>query len=166
MITRQAYLDGMARLTTAVNVVTTDGPAGRGGFTASAVCSVTDDPPTLLVCVNLRSRQNDLIRANGVLCVNTLSADQADVAARFATREATIDERFAGGAWTELVTGAPALSSALASFDCRVVERLERGSHAVLFCEVQAVRVHVGSEPLIYVERGYRTISRKPLLQD
>ena len=66
MITRQAFRDGMARLAAAVHVVTTDGPGGRGGFTASAVCSVTDDPPTLLVCVNLHSRQNDLIRANGV----------------------------------------------------------------------------------------------------
>ena len=163
MITRQAYLDGMARLAAAVNIVTTNGEAGRGGFTASAVCSVTDDPPTLLVCVNLRSRQNDLIRANGVLCVNTLSADQTDVAARFATREASIAERFAGGEWSELVTGAPVLNSALASFDCRVVERLERGSHAVLFCEVQAVRLTEGAQPLVYVDRDYRKVGAEPL---
>jgi flavin reductase len=166
MITRQSYLDGMARLAAAVNVITTNGDAGRGGFTASAVCSVTDDPPTLLVCVNLKSRQNDLIRANGVLCVNTLSADQTDIAARFATREASIAERFAGGAWSELVTGAPVLNSALASFDCRVVDRLERGSHAVLFCEVQAVRVKQGSEPLVYVDRGYHRVAEGPLQAD
>ena len=57
-VEKQAYREAMARLGAAVNVVTTDGPGGRGGFTASAVTSVTDDPPTLLVCAN---RTNELL---------------------------------------------------------------------------------------------------------
>src|SRR4029077_12068777 len=55
-VEKQAYREAMARLGAAVNVITTDGPGGRAGFTASAVCSVTDSPPTLLVCAN---RAND-----------------------------------------------------------------------------------------------------------
>jgi len=51
-VSREQFRDAMARLGAAVNIVTTDGTAGRAGFTASAVCSVTDDPPTLLVCLN------------------------------------------------------------------------------------------------------------------
>ena len=51
-VEKQAYREAMARLGAAVNVITTDGPGGRAGFTASAVCSVTDTPPTLLVCAN------------------------------------------------------------------------------------------------------------------
>ena len=66
----------MARLGAAVHVVTTAGPAGRHGFTASAVTSVTDDPPTLLVCQNRASDANPAFKANGVLCVNTLAAAQ------------------------------------------------------------------------------------------
>ena len=46
-VEKQAYREAMARLGAAVNVITTDGPGGRAGFTASAVCSVTDTPPTL-----------------------------------------------------------------------------------------------------------------------
>ncbi len=121
MVTREAYRDGMARLAAAVNVISTDGPAGRGGFTASAVVSVTDDPPTLLVCVNLSSRQNEILRGNQVLCVNTLAAGQADIAALFATRDMPIADRFAAGQWSTLATGAPVLAGTLASFDCRVV---------------------------------------------
>jgi flavin reductase len=166
MITREAYRDGMARLAAAVNVVTTDGAAGRGGFTASAVCSVTDDPPTLLVCINRQSRQNDLIRANGVLCVNTLSAGQTAISGLFSARELTIDERYAAGTWSSLVTGAPVLEGAVASFDCKLVERLERGSHAVLFCEVQGVRVMDLAQPLVYVDRGYRRVNDGPLRLD
>ena len=55
-VTRQDFRDAMARLGAAVNIITTGGPAGRGGFTASAVCSVTDEPPTLLVCMNRGDR--------------------------------------------------------------------------------------------------------------
>jgi flavin reductase len=159
MISKEAYRDGMAHLAAAVNVITTDGPAGPGGFTASAVCSVTDDPPTLLVCLHLLSRQNEIMRTNGVLCVNALAADQAPLSALFATQGLSMDERFAPADWTTLKTGAPVLEGAVAAFDCRIVERLERGTHAVLFCEVQAVRIG-DSEPLVYFGRSYRAMER------
>src|SRR5438270_5145949 len=100
MISKDSYREGMARLAAAVNVVTTDGPSGRGAFTASAVCSVTDDPPTLIVCVNLASRQNEIIRMNRVLCVNTLAVDQTDIAALCSTKELPIEQRFAAGTWS------------------------------------------------------------------
>ena len=157
MITKQDYRDGMARLATAVNVVTSDGPAGRGGFTASAVCSVTDEPPTLLVCVNLSSRQADILRGNGVLCVNTLAYGQAEIAARFSTRDLTVEKRFEGAHWSSLATGAPVLQGALAAFDCRIVERLERRTHAVILCEVEAARTEAG-RALVYFDRGFRRL--------
>ncbi len=156
MITREDYRDGMARLPGAVNVITSDGPAGLGGFTASAVCSVTDTPPTLLVCVNLASRQAEILRANGVLCVNTLAADQAAIASLFSTKDLTLEERFAAAPSSILTTGSPVLDGAVASFDCRIVERLERGTHAVVLCEVEAVRWGEG-EALVYYARGFRT---------
>jgi flavin reductase len=158
MVGREDYREGMARLAAAVNVITTDGPAGPGGFTASAVCSVTDDPPTLIVCVNLASRQNEIIRTNQVLCVNTLSIGQGDIAALFSTKELAIAQRFAAGRWSTLVTGSPVLEGAIASFDGRVVERLERGTHSVIFCEIEAVRTTPRAEPLLYFDRGYRSL--------
>ena len=159
MITRESYRESMARLAAAVNVITTDGPAGPGGFTASAVCSVTDDPPTLIVCLNMASRQNEIIRMNQVLCVNTLASSQGDIAALFSTKELPIAERFAAGRWSTLATGSPVLEGAIAAFDCRVVERLERGTHTVIFCEVDAVRSSPDAEPLIYVDRGYHGVA-------
>uniref|UniRef100_UPI001954C66C flavin reductase n=2 Tax=Enterobacteriaceae TaxID=543 RepID=UPI001954C66C len=68
---------GMARLGAAVNIITTDGPGGRAGFTASAVCSVTDTPPTLLVCINRAASVHQAFRLNQVLCVNTLGEADA-----------------------------------------------------------------------------------------
>jgi len=74
-LTSQDYRNAMARLGAAVSVITTDGPAGAVGFTASAVCSVTDSPPMLLVCLNRNSSASPAVHANGVLCVNVIAED-------------------------------------------------------------------------------------------
>lgn len=159
-VNRQEYRDAMARLGAAVNIVTTDGPAGLGGMTVSAVCSVTDDPPTLLVCLNRGSRQNRLFKDNGVLCVNSLAPGQEGLSARFAGRSAEADmaERFSHATWGLLATGAPALDGATVSFDCRIVEVVEHGTHSVLFAEVEAVRHGAASRALIWFSRDYHPV--------
>jgi flavin reductase len=159
-ITREEFRDAMARLGAAVNIITTGGPAGRGGFTASAVCSVTDDPPTLLVCMNRGASSAPRLKANGVLCVNTLGAGHRELSSVFAgATKCTPEERFAAGNWTELVTGAPVLQGAVASFDCRVSEIVEKGTHLVIFAEVEAIRQCEGhGAGLIYFGRDYHPV--------
>jgi flavin reductase len=152
----------MARLGAAVSVVTTDGPAGRSGFTASAVCSVTDDPPTLLVCMNRASDRNVVFKANRVLCVNTLAAGHEELSAVFAGRTDDMDERFAEGTWYTLATGAPVLEGAVASFDCRITQVVEVGTHSVFFCEAAAIATSARHEGLIYFGRSYHRITRPP----
>ncbi|GLK84728.1 flavin reductase [Ancylobacter defluvii] len=154
---RQPYRDAMARLGAAVNVVTTDGPGGRHGFTASAVCSVTDDPPTLLVCLNRGSSASAIVHANRVLCVNTLAAGQQELSDRFGGRVPPA-ERFEAGKWQPGVTGAPVLLGALASFDCRIARFVEVGTHDVLFCEVVGLGDEGAREGLMYFLRGYHAL--------
>lgn len=74
IVDQQTFRDAMSCMGAAVNIITTDGPAGRAGFTASAVCSVTDTPPTLLVCLNRGASVWPVFNENRTLCVNTLSA--------------------------------------------------------------------------------------------
>lgn len=74
IVDQQTFRDAMSCMGAAVNIITTDGPAGRAGFTASAVCSVTDTPPTLLVCLNRGASVWPAFNENRTLCVNTLSA--------------------------------------------------------------------------------------------
>ena len=99
MIDVQNFRNGMAMLASAVNVITTDGPAGLAGFTATAVTSVTDQPPTLLVCMNRSSFAHPIFASNAVLCVNVLTAGQQDVSALFADRNVTMQDRFARTPW-------------------------------------------------------------------
>ena len=74
IVDQQTFRDAMSCMGAAVNIITTDGPAGRAGFTASAVCSVTDTPPTLLVCLNRGASVWPVFNENRTLCVNTLTA--------------------------------------------------------------------------------------------
>jgi len=158
-VSKQAYREAMARLGAAVNVVTSDGPGGRVGFTASAVCSVTDTPPTLLVCVNRTNDSYPALKVNGVLCVNTLAGGHEDLSAIFAgLTEHEASARFETGTWHTLVTGAPALSDATVAFDCRITEATEVGTHTVFFCEVQAIQVGEGRVALIYYGRDYHRL--------
>ncbi len=159
-VSSQLFRDAMARLGAAVNIVTTDGAAGRAGLTASAVCSVTDDPPTLLVCLNRASRANATFKRNGVLCVNTLAADRRALSDAFAGKGALDTEaRFALAGWGVLETGAPVLEeAAVVAFDCRISEVVEKGTHSVLFAEIAAIRQGAPGRALIWYGRGYHPV--------
>ena len=159
MVSRDDYRDAMARLGAAVNVITTAGIAGRRGFTASAVCSVSDMPPTLLVCVNRSHDSHSALLANRVMCVNTLSDGQSDVSDVFAGVDQKEGEaRFEAGTWDAMSTGAPVLRDAVVSFDCRIVQSTEIGTHSVLFGEVEAIRRGPSHNALIYFGRAYHPV--------
>jgi flavin reductase len=149
----------MARLGTAVTIVTTDGPAGRYGMTVSAVCSITDDPPTILVCLNRQSEGNRTAKENSVLTVNILASDQQPIAARFARHDVAIKERFGMSEdWVNADTGCPQLTAAACVLNCRIVETTEAGSHSIFFCRVESVLVGKRSSCLVYHDRSYYPI--------
>lgn len=158
MIEKDTYREAMSSMAAAVNVITSDGVGGAAGCTVSAVCSVTDEPPTLLVCINRSSGNNQIIRDNGKLCVNVLSSEQVEVANRFATKGLSAAERLAAFKWSVLETGAPALEGAVCSIDCEIASMEEVGTHTVFFCAVKAVRKQAGADGLIYFGRGFHRI--------
>lgn len=164
MLTKNAvephlYREAMSQFAGAVHVVTTDGASGRRGVTLIAGCSVSDDPPTVLVCLNLARPQNDWFAQNGVFALNTLCAGQQEIADVFSGAGAlSQEERFAHGEWDVLASGAPVLKGALASFDCVLVESKEVATHRILFGRVAGVRIEESLQPLLYHRRGYRTL--------
>lgn len=158
MVDTTGFRNSMAMLGGAVSVITTDGPAGRFGFTASAVCSVTDQPPTLLVCMNRSSFSNVHFKSNGVLSVNVLTAGHQEVSGAFSNRHLDTDQRFACASWSTLESGAPLLDEALVSFDCRIAQAHEVGSHTIFYCEVLGIRNGESQEGLVYFNRAYHCL--------
>lgn len=158
MIDLDAFRNGMALLGGAVCVITTDGEAGKFGFTATAVTSVTAEPPTLLVCMNRNSYANEHFKTNAVLCVNVLSGNHQQLSGDFANPKLTSDARFASHAWSALSTGAPALDEAVVNFDCRIADMHEVGSHTVFYCHIVDARQSGSQEALVYFNRAYHCL--------
>lgn len=151
------FREAMSRLGAAVHIITTNGPAGKAGFTATAVASVSDSPPTVLVCLNRQSRITPIMRENKVFCVNTLASSEEELANVFAGR-AGLSDHFIAGNWTTMETGAPALSNAIAALDCRVLEMKSVATHDIYFGQVAAIRLANAEKALVYHARAYKHV--------
>lgn len=154
-VSKAEFRDAMARVCAPVHVITTNGTAGRGGFTATAMCSVTDEPPTLLICMNARSAQSELFTQNQRFCVNVLTEEHEDLAGYFAGQRQDMDERYAAADWVSLPSGNQALADAIVSFDCRLVEARPVGTHNILLGEVIGIRSRKDGQALLYFDRSF-----------
>ena len=153
------FREAMSRLGAAVHIVTTSGLAGKAGFTATAVASVSDSPPTVLVCLNRKSQITPVMRDNKVFCVNTLASSEEELANVFAGRAGLhMGDRFTRGDWIELDTGAPVLTSAIAALDCRVLEMKSVATHDIYFGAVAAIRLANAEKALVYHARAYKHV--------
>ena len=159
MIEATDFRNAMSLLTSAVNVVTTIGASGRYGFTASAVCSVTDTPPTLLVCMNKASYSHAHFIKNKILAVNVLGAHHEYISNVFSSKMNS-EERFKHGVWTTLKTGAPVLEDALVSFDCQLEQVQEVGTHDIFICRIVAIQQTQQDQGLIYFKRTYHPVGQ------
>lgn len=159
MIEATDFRNAMSLLTSAVSVVTTTGACGRYGFTASAVCSVTDTPPTLLVCMNKSSYLHAKFVENKVLAVNVLGAPHQDISSVFASKLHAV-ERFKHGSWAELKTGAPVLADSLVTFDCELEQAQTVGTHDIFICRVIAIKQNQQEQGLAYFNRAYHHVGQ------
>jgi flavin reductase (NADH) len=158
---KKQFRQAMAHLSAAVNVITTAGPHGRCGITASAVCSVTDTPPTLLVCLNRSSAMHSTFEGNRNVCVNVLTAEHELLARHFAgMTQVSMEERFGWPIWDEGTNGVPVLRDALVSVQGVIVDLKPVGSHSVMFMEVTQIKVRDDGDGLIYFDRNFHRIPR------
>lgn len=157
-ISSELFREAMSRVGAAVNIITSAGPGGVAGFTATSFTSVSDAPPLVLICVNRGGRSNRIIRENGSFCVNTLADGHANLATSFAKRGDEDDNRFEGVATSPAPSGAPRLTEALVSLDCRLENWTEVGTHTVFFGAVQDVVLGKDAKALMYRDRGYHRI--------
>jgi len=152
----QAYRDAMSEIASPVHVIATDGPAGLAGMTVTALASISDHPPTLLVCVNRASPSAPRFLENAVFSVNSLGAEDRLLADIFAGRtNEHFAEKFTHGSWRKGPTGAPLLENALANFDCRLIDVKDVGTHHIFIGRVEAVSRRDQGPSLLYHRRGY-----------
>ena len=135
------------------------------GLTVSAFASISPDPPLVAVIIDQRHKAHQLLEQPGAcFAVNILRQEQVEISNRFAWLKD--EERFAEGAWSTAVTGAPVLPESLAWLDCRIVGHLAAGTHTIYTGEVLASSSAERGRPLIYWNRGYRHLDTPASGQD
>ena len=160
---RQQFLNGMSRAAATVNVVSTDGPAGRSGVTVSAMSSVTADgeAPVILVCLHHQGKAAQTTIDNGAFVVNILREDQSFISDTFAGRRDTNDgELFSCTEWRPMSTGCPRIVDPLVAFDCKILSSERVGTHYVVLGEVRDIFVAESGNPLIFANRSYGAAER------
>ena len=153
----EAFKRALAHLVGGVVIVTTRDAEGEPrGMTATAVCSVSLDPPLVMACMSRASNTHAAVEASGVFALNILPAIAQTLAGRFASSAA---EKFEGVDTGTGATGAPLLSLAIAHCDCRVEQSVPAGDHTIFIGRV--VSADAGpqdADPLVYFRGRYGSV--------
>jgi flavin reductase (DIM6/NTAB) family NADH-FMN oxidoreductase RutF len=157
-VTDNEFKAVMRQVVSSVAIVTARAGKVRNGLTATAACSVSAEPPTMLICVNRRATAESIIAESGAFAINFLTQDQHQIARLFSTSKLGAEERFAEGQWESLVTGAPVLDGAVAAFDCQVEECHASGTHHIYIGRVVAA-ASLDQHALLYRDGSFRRLA-------
>jgi flavin reductase len=160
MIDAEKFRLGMRRLPAAVTVVTCRHDGTYHGLTATAVTSLSAEPPSLLTCVNREASAHRAILESRAFCINVLAHDKIALARLFASRRPEDRvARFASDKWLELATGSPVLSDAIVAFDCTLDQAIVYASHSILIGQVQDIRIGDIHKHLMYLEGEFADLA-------
>jgi flavin reductase (DIM6/NTAB) family NADH-FMN oxidoreductase RutF len=157
-VNAEQYKLGMRSLAHAVNIITASHGGHRYGMTATAVCSATAEPPTVLVCLNRNSATHAGVSHSKAFCVNVLRAEDSELSNLFSGAQSG-ERRFKSREWSKLATGSPVLVDALVSFDCRVMKKLPHGTHTIFLGQVEQVLFGKKGRPLLYSDGQYSKLA-------
>jgi flavin reductase len=159
MVAPDEFREGMRRQASSVCIVTTALDGEWIGCTATAMCSLSDSPPSLVVCLNQQSQTGNAICRSGHFCVNVLSSDNESIASRFANSSSG-SSKFDHGEWLATAGMPPQALSALVSFHCKVDDCIHSGTHFLFIGRI--VKVNLAEQaisPLLYANGTYGTFS-------
>ncbi|MER6082618.1 flavin reductase family protein [Streptomyces sp. NPDC001833] len=160
LVSADQFREGMRQFASGVALIASSHEGRPVGLAATAVNSVSADPPSLLICVNRSASAHEGIRHSRAFSVNLLAVEDAHMVEIFGS-SARRSERFTDGDWHMTTAGVPLFRGALATFVCRVAERVEVASHSIFIGEVVAMPAQAAPrDPLIYFDRGVRALEK------
>ncbi len=155
-VTNDEFRAALPLFPSGVTVVTTRDEEDRfHGITVSAFCSLSLDPPRVLICVEKTTGSHLALEWSRAFVVNMLSADQQESSERFASQ---IEDKFDTVRFDAGIDGIPVLLGCLATLECRITTAYDGGDHSIFVGEVEKANVHDG-DPLLYFRGDYRSIS-------
>jgi flavin reductase len=152
-VLQEAFRQALRRVASTVNVITVCVGGQPMGITATAMSSISVDPPSLLVCINRNASMHGSMGDVSHFRVNVLHGEQAEMARIFADRRHQA-LRFADG-WTVDCERPPRLIDAQASFLCRRIDHHGFGTHSIFIGQVEEVTFRDDVHPLVYLNGTY-----------
>ena len=158
---KSPFRDAMASCAAGVHVITTDGQSGRYGITMTAVAPITDEPPTVMLCINRQAGIIPILQANRNLCINTLSENQQDVAEHFAgLTNLSPEERFEYHIWHRGQTGQLEVEGALTHLHGHIIDQHEIGTHFIFYVRIDEITTaHTDNPALLYFRRQFKSLA-------
>ena len=123
------------------------------GMAATAVTSLSVDPPSLLVCVNRTASMHDVVERNAAFCINLLGEQHGALCEAFGGK-LTGAARFGVGEWASDADGLRYLTDAPANLFCKLEQQYSFGTHTIFIGRVERVRVMPDGDPLLYYAGG------------
>lgn len=148
------FKQAMRRLAANVSLVSCNANNRRTAITATAICSLTVEPPSLVACINQKASVHPGLTIDDHYCVNLLKQGQEEISNVFGGITKS-DDKFAFGDWDEDAEGVPYLSDAQANIFCAVHEIIDFSSHSIVIGHVLRVQLNEIGEPLVYFDGGY-----------
>lgn len=148
------FKQALRRLAKAVTVVTSAKDGSRAAMSATAVCEVSLDPPSMLVCINRSASLYALLEQGAPFAVNILHYTSIDIATNCGGALSG-EARFLHGEWAETELGVPRLTAAQACIVCHTVKTIEHGTHSILIGNVAEVYLDGEPNPLVYLNGAF-----------
>lgn len=158
VVSTAEFRAAMSSVAASVCVVTARRGDEMVGRTVTAVMSLSANPPTVLVSIDIMSRLADIIAKTGGFSLALLAEDQSDVGDAFAGKVVP-EERFDRGTWSRWPSGHPMLSGAVTVMDCEVIGSIEMGTHVLFAGALIEVETDDTLKPLIWQRRDYHALS-------
>lgn len=155
-----SFKAAMRQFATTVSIVSTAGGGERFGMTATAIASVSMDPPGLLICVNHDAGIHDPLKARRLFWLNVLHEGQEEFCSAFGGG-LPADERFSLGNWSTCESGLPYLADAQANILCAIEADLAYGTHTIFVAKVLKALSHSDIRPLVYFKGGFAGIQMR-----
>ncbi|MGH9512350.1 MAG: flavin reductase family protein [Terriglobales bacterium] len=158
MINQQDFRRALGCFGTGVTIISVESDGQIHGMTANAFCSVSLNPPLILVCVDHQARTHAHLHARKRFGVNILSEDQREISEYYALPIPDhANAEHVGARFDRTARGTPFLHGALAYLECRLTSSQEAGDHTIFIAEVEDLLIREG-KPLLYFLGQYRSL--------
>jgi 3-hydroxy-9,10-secoandrosta-1,3,5(10)-triene-9,17-dione monooxygenase reductase component len=151
-VDEESFKQALGRFASGVTVVTMGDGEDKAGLTVSAFCSVSLEPPYILVCINNVSTALAIMHKTNRFAVNILAADQTNLSNHFASR---LEDKFQNIKHHPGVLGLPLLEDVMAQLECTVVNEFPGGDHTILIGRVEEATIDTSKQPLLYFHGQY-----------